>query len=79
MQTDLSIHAVMEIAMIKVSAPNVACKVVDWAIQAHGGGGVSNDFGLAQAYSQARLLRLADGPDEVHRNQIAKLELRKYN
>ncbi len=72
-------EARMEIAMIKVSAPNVACKVVDWAIQAHGGGGVSNDFGLAQAYSQARLLRLADGPDEVHRNQIAKLELRKYN
>ena len=72
-------EARMEIAMIKVSAPNVACKVVDWAIQAHGGGGVSNDFGLAQAYSQARYLRLADGPDEVHRNQIAKLELRKYN
>ncbi len=72
-------EARMEIAMIKVSAPNVACKVIDWAIQAHGGGGVSNDFGLAQAYSQARYLRLADGPDEVHRNQIAKLELRKYN
>ncbi len=72
-------EARMEIAMIKVAAPNIACKVVDWAIQAHGGGGVSNDFGLAQAYAQARLLRLADGPDEVHRNQIAKLELRKYN
>ena len=72
-------EARMDIAMIKVSAPNVACKVVDWAIQAHGGGGVSNDFGLAHAYSQARFLRLADGPDEVHRNQIAKLELRKYN
>ena len=69
----------MEIAMIKVAAPNIACKIIDWAIQAHGGGGVSNDFGLAQAYAQARLLRLADGPDEVHRNQIAKLELRKYN
>ena len=69
----------MEIAMIKVAAPNIACKVVDWAIQAHGGGGVSDDFGLAAAYAQARLLRLADGPDEVHRNQIAKLELRKYN
>ena len=69
----------MEIAMIKVSAPNVACKIVDWAIQAHGGGGVSDDFGLSNAYAQARLLRLADGPDEVHRNQIAKLELRKYN
>ena len=72
-------EARMEIAMIKVAAPNIACKVVDWAIQAHGGGGVSNDFGLSQAYAQARLLRLADGPDEVHRNQIAKLELRKYN
>ena len=72
-------EARMEIAMIKVAAPNIACKVVDWAIQAHGGGGVSDDFGLSQAYAQARLLRLADGPDEVHRNQIAKLELRKYN
>ena len=72
-------EAWMEIAMIKVAAPNIACKIVDWAIQAHGGGGVSNDFGLSHAYAQARLLRLADGPDEVHRNQIAKLELRKYN
>ncbi len=72
-------EARLEIAMIKVAAPNIACKIVDWAIQAHGGGGLSNDFGLAQAYAQARLLRLADGPDEVHRNQIAKLELRKYN
>ncbi len=72
-------EARMEIAMIKVAAPNIACKIVDWAIQAHGGGGVSNDFGLSAAYAQARLLRLADGPDEVHRNQIAKLELRKYN
>ena len=72
-------EARMEIAMIKVAAPNIACKVVDWAIQAHGGGGVSDDFGLSHAYAQARLLRLADGPDEVHRNQIAKLELRKYN
>lgn len=72
-------EARMEIAMIKVAAPNIACKIIDWAIQIHGGAGVSNDFGLAQAYAQARLLRLADGPDEVHRNQIAKLELRKYN
>ncbi|GAK33681.1 acyl-CoA dehydrogenase [Iodidimonas nitroreducens] len=63
-----------EIAMIKVAAPNMACEVIDWAIQAHGGGGVSDDFGLAYAYAQARTLRLADGPDEVHRNQIAKLE-----
>jgi acyl-CoA dehydrogenase len=67
-----------EIAMIKVAVPNMACQVVDWAIQAHGGGGTSNDFGLAAAYATARLLRLADGPDEVHRNQIARLELRKH-
>ena len=64
-----------EIAMIKVLAPNMACEVIDWAIQAHGGGGVSDDFGLAYAYAGARTLRLADGPDEVHRNQIARLEL----
>ncbi len=68
-----------EIAMIKVATPLMACKVVDWAIQAHGGGGVTSDFGLAEAYANARTLRLADGPDEVHRNQIAKLELRRYN
>jgi len=67
-----------EIAMIKVAAPNMALKVIDWAIQAHGGGGVSEDFGLARAYAGARTLRLADGPDEVHRNQIAKLELREH-
>jgi acyl-CoA dehydrogenase len=67
-----------EIAMIKVAAPNVALQVIDWAIQAHGGGGVSEDFGLAYAYAHARTLRLADGPDEVHRNQIGKLELRKH-
>jgi acyl-CoA dehydrogenase len=67
-----------EIAMIKVAVPNMACKVVDWAIQAFGGGGTSNDFGLASAYATARLLRLADGPDEVHRNQIARLELRRH-
>ncbi|GEQ97245.1 acyl-CoA dehydrogenase [Iodidimonas gelatinilytica] len=66
-----------EIAMIKVAAPNMACDVIDWAIQAHGGGGVSDDFGLAYAYAQARTLRLADGPDEVHRNQIAKQEVRE--
>ena len=68
-----------EIAMIKVAAPNVACKVTDWAIQAHGGGGVTTDFGLAKMYANARLLRLADGPDEVHRNQIARLELKRHN
>jgi alkylation response protein AidB-like acyl-CoA dehydrogenase len=67
-----------EIAMIKVAVPNIACQIVDWAIQVHGGGGTSNDFGLAAAYATARLLRLADGPDEVHRNQVARLELRKH-
>ena len=67
-----------EIAMIKVAAPNMACRVIDWAIQAFGGGGVTGDYGLAYAYATARVLRLADGPDEVHRNQIARLELRKY-
>jgi len=64
-----------DIAMIKVVAPNMACKIIDWAIQAHGGGGVSDDFMLAHFYASARVLRLADGPDEVHRNAIAKLEL----
>jgi acyl-CoA dehydrogenase len=67
-----------EIAMIKVVAPNVAAKVIDWAIQAHGGGGVCDDFPLAYAYASQRTLRLADGPDEVHRNAIAKLELAKH-
>ena len=67
-----------EIAMIKVAAPDMACQVIDWAIQAHGGAGVCNDFGLGSAYALARLLRIADGPDEVHRNQIGKLELAKY-
>ena len=67
-----------EIAMIKVAAPTMACQVIDWALQAHGGGGVSDDFGLAYAYAQARTLRFADGPDEVHRDQIARLELERY-
>ncbi len=67
-----------EIAMIKVVAPNVAQQVIDWAIQAHGGAGLSDDFPLAFAYAQARILRLADGPDEVHRNSLAKMELGKY-
>ncbi len=67
-----------EIAMIKVAAPAMACRVIDWAIQAHGGAGVSDDFGLGYAYTNARWLRIADGPDEVHRNQIGKLELAKY-
>jgi acyl-CoA dehydrogenase len=67
-----------EIAMIKVVAPNMALQVIDWAMQAHGGGGVSGDFPLASAYAGARTLRFADGPDEVHRNAIAKWELGKY-
>ena len=68
-----------EIAMIKVVAPNMAAKVIDWAIQAHGGAGVCDDFPLAYAYANQRTLRLADGPDEVHRNAIAKLELAKHS
>ena len=67
-----------DIAMIKVAAPQMACQVIDWTIQAFGGGGTNNDEGIASAYATARLLRLADGPDEVHRNQIGKLELAKY-
>jgi acyl-CoA dehydrogenase len=71
-------QAKAEIAMIKVIAPNMAQKIMDWAIQAHGGGGVCQDFPLALMYSHNRTLRLADGPDEVHRNQIARLELKKF-
>ncbi len=67
-----------EIAMIKVVAPSMACQVIDWAMQVHGGGGMCQDFPLANAYAHARTLRFADGPDEVHRNAIAKLELGKY-
>ncbi|MEP7137982.1 MAG: acyl-CoA dehydrogenase family protein [Caldimonas sp.] len=67
-----------EIAMIKVVAPNMACQVIDWAMQVHGGGGVSDDFPLAGYYAGARTLRFADGPDEVHRNAIAKMELGKH-
>jgi acyl-CoA dehydrogenase len=70
--------AAKEIAMIKVAAPNMGCQVIDWAIQAHGGGGVTDEFGLSYAYAQARTLRLADGPDEVHRNQLGKMELGRY-
>ena len=70
--------AMTEISAIKVVAPNVATKVIDAAIQIHGGGGVSNDFPLALLYGYARVLRLADGPDEVHRGLIARIELNKY-
>jgi acyl-CoA dehydrogenase len=68
-----------EIAMIKVVAPSMACQVIDWAMQVHGGAGVSQDFHLAYHYASSRTLRFADGPDEVHRNQIGRLELAKYN
>ena len=68
-----------EIAMIKVAVPKMLSSVVDMAIQAHGAAGVSSDFGLAKAYASARTLRLVDGPDEVHRNQIGRLELAKHN
>ncbi|HYG26015.1 MAG TPA: acyl-CoA dehydrogenase family protein, partial [Caulobacteraceae bacterium] len=68
----------LEIAMIKVAAPNIALKIIDDAIQAHGGGGVTTDFGLAQAYAGIRTLRLADGPDEVHNRTIARMEYAKY-
>jgi acyl-CoA dehydrogenase len=68
----------LEIAMIKVAAPKIACKIIDDAIQAHGGGGVTTDFGLASAYAHQRTLRLADGPDEVHARTIARMEYGKY-
>jgi len=68
-----------EIAMIKVAVPNMLCRIVDMAIQAHGAAGVTEDFGLAATYAEARALRIVDGPDEVHRNQVGQLELRKYN
>jgi acyl-CoA dehydrogenase len=67
-----------ELAEAKVAVPNMLCKVVDWAIQLHGGGGVTSDFGLSFAYAHARTLRLVDGPDEVHRNQLGRAELKKY-
>ena len=67
-----------EIAEIKVSIPNMACQVLDWAVQMHGGGGVSDDFGLAKMYATARTMRIVDGPDEVHRHQLGRLELAKY-
>ena len=71
-------HAKKEIAMIKVAAPNMACQVIDWAMQVHGGAAVSEDTPLAHMYASARTIRFADGPDEVHRNQIGKFELEQY-
>jgi alkylation response protein AidB-like acyl-CoA dehydrogenase len=71
--------AQLEIAMIKVAAPNIALKIIDDAIQAYGGAGVSDEAGLAKSYAGIRTLRLADGPDEVHNRAIARLELRKYS
>jgi alkylation response protein AidB-like acyl-CoA dehydrogenase len=70
--------AKQEIAMIKVQAPNMALRIIDDAIQAHGGGGVSDDYGLANAYAHQRTLRLADGPDEVHARSIARMEFAKH-
>ncbi len=67
-----------EIAMIKVAAPKMLCQIVDWAIQAHGAAGITSDFDLSYQYARARVMRIVDGPDEVHRNQIAKLELAAY-
>jgi acyl-CoA dehydrogenase len=67
-----------EIAMAKVAAPNMLDKVLDWAIQAHGAAGVTSDTGLGYAYARARVMRIVDGPDEVHRNQIGRLELARY-
>jgi len=72
-------HARVEIAAIKVAAPNIALKVIDRAIQVHGGGGVSDDFPLASMYAHMRTLRLADGPDEVHKMTIARRELRRHD
>ena len=72
-------QARQEIAMIKVAAPAMALQVIDWAMQVHGGAGVSDDFGLAKAYASTRTLRFADGPDEVHRNAIAKEELARQS
>jgi len=78
MDTVGSRAAKKEIAMIKVAAPTMACRVIDWAIQMHGGAGISDDFPLAAAYAAARTIRFADGPDEVHREQIGKLELARH-
>ena len=71
-------QAKAEIAMIKVAAPMMAQKVIDWAIQAHGGGGVSQDFKLAFMYSWNRVMRIVEGPYEIHKAQIAKIDLKKH-
>ena len=68
-----------DIAAIKVAVPEMACRVIDWAIQAHGAAGVTGDFGLGNMYKVARTLRIVDGPDEVHRDQLARLELKQYS
>ena len=67
-----------EIAMIKITAPRVACEIIDWAMQSFGGGGTGNDYFLPAAYAMARALRLADGPDEVHRNQLGRMEIARH-
>jgi acyl-CoA dehydrogenase len=72
-------HARTEIAAIKVAAPSIALRILDRAIQLHGGAGVSGDFPLARMYANIRTLRLADGPDEVHKMTIARHELRKHS
>ena len=72
------LNALSEVSQIKVAAPNMAQQVIDMAIQIHGGAGLSDDFPLAGAWTAARALRLADGPDEVHRGMVARLELGKY-
>jgi len=71
--------AAVEISAIKVAAPNVALRVIDRAIQVHGAGGLSDDWPLAQMYAHQRTLRLADGPDEVHKMTIARRELRRHD
>ena len=72
------LNALSEVSQIKVAVPNMAQQVIDMAMQIHGGGGLSDDFPLAGAWTSARSLRLADGPDEVHRGVVARIELGKY-
>lgn len=79
LDTEGIMGAFSEVSQIKVVAPNVACRIIDQAMQLHGGAGVSNDTPLAALYTYARVLRLADGPDEVHRGVVAKMELKKYS